>query len=105
MSLTLTAEETAGGIWSPSSTAVTVRSWDMSSHFGDGPKRQNGVIERFFRSPKEECVWQHNFRSFAEVRQHVRSRIDHYNEERPHQSLGYLSPRQHRERQHVQLVA
>ncbi|MGI5939773.1 MAG: integrase core domain-containing protein [Thermoleophilia bacterium] len=52
-----------------------------------------GVIERFFRSPKEECVWQHNFRSFAEARQHVRSWIDHYNEERPHQSLGYLSPR------------
>ncbi len=23
---------------------------------------QNGMIERFFRSLKEECVWQHNFR-------------------------------------------
>lgn len=66
---------------------------------------QNGVIERFFRSLKEECVWQHNFRSFAEARQHVRRWIEHYNQERPHQSLGYLSPRQHRERQQVQLVA
>jgi putative transposase len=25
---------------------------------------QNGIIERFFRSLKEECVWQHNFTSF-----------------------------------------
>jgi transposase InsO family protein len=22
---------------------------------------QNGIVERFFRSLKEECVWQHNF--------------------------------------------
>lgn len=66
---------------------------------------QNGVIERFFRSLKEECVWQHNFRNFGEARQHVHLWIEHYNEERPHQSLGYLSPRQHRERQQAQLVA
>ena len=29
---------------------------------------QNGLIERFFRSLKEECVWLHNFGSFAEAR-------------------------------------
>jgi putative transposase len=28
---------------------------------------QNGIIERFFRSFKEECVWQHNFSSFEEA--------------------------------------
>ena len=68
------------------------------------PER-NGMIERFFRNLKEECVWQHNFRSFAEARQAINRWIEHYNEERPHQSLGYLSPRQYRERQQVQLVA
>jgi putative transposase len=26
---------------------------------------QNGIIERFFRSLKEECVWQHQFHSFT----------------------------------------
>lgn len=66
---------------------------------------QNGVIERFFRSLKEECVWQHNFGSFVEARQAVRRWIEHYNEDRPHQSLGYLSPREYRQRQQVQLVA
>lgn len=66
---------------------------------------QNGIIERFFRSLKDECVWQHNFRSFAKARQRVRRWIEHYNDERPHQSLGYLSPRQHCERQQVQLAA
>jgi transposase InsO family protein len=29
---------------------------------------QNGIVERFFRSLKEECTWQHNFGSFAEAR-------------------------------------
>jgi putative transposase len=28
---------------------------------------QNGLIERFFRSLKEECVWLHNFGSFAKL--------------------------------------
>ncbi len=32
---------------------------------------QNGLIERFFRSLKEECVWQHRFASFAEARRTI----------------------------------
>lgn len=65
---------------------------------------QNGIIERFFRSLKEECVWQYNFVTFAQARRAIRRWIEWYNAERPHQSLGYLSPRQHRARQ-LQLVA
>ena len=26
---------------------------------------QNGIVERFFRSLKKECVWQHNFARLA----------------------------------------
>ena len=29
---------------------------------------QSGIVEGFFRSLKEEWVWQHNFRNFAEAR-------------------------------------
>jgi len=57
---------------------------------------QNGIIERFFRSMKEECVWQHQFRNFAEAKQAITHWIDWYNTERPHQALGYLSPREFR---------
>jgi putative transposase len=53
---------------------------------------QNGMIERFFRSLKEECVWQHNFESFGQASEKVRDWIKWYNEERPHQALGYQSP-------------
>jgi putative transposase len=65
---------------------------------------QNGLIERFFRSLKEECVWQHNFGSFAEARAAITQWIEWYNAERPHQALGYRSPRQFRALQ-PQLVA
>jgi putative transposase len=57
---------------------------------------QNGMIERFFRSLKKECVWQHSFPSFVEARRAVRRWIGWYNERRPHQALGNLSPRQYR---------
>ncbi len=58
---------------------------------------QNGLIERWFRSLKEECVWQHQFRSFADARTAIGQWITWYNQERPHQALGYCSPRQYQE--------
>lgn len=60
---------------------------------------QNGMIERFFRSLKEECVWQRSFVSFPEARRAVRRWIEWYNDRRPHQALGYRSPRQYRAEQ------
>jgi putative transposase len=65
---------------------------------------QNGVVERFFRSLKEECVWQHLFRSYEEARSAISRWIRWYNQERPHQALGYLSPAQFRAQQ-LTLVA
>jgi putative transposase len=61
--------------------------------------QQNGLIERFFRTIKEECVWQHCFSSFAEARRRVSSWIQWYNLHRPHMSLGYLSPKEFRDQQ------
>jgi putative transposase len=66
--------------------------------------QQNGIVERFFRSVKEECVWQHQFRSFTDARRAIRTWIEWYNERRPHQALGYRSPKQFRA-QEVELVA
>jgi len=55
---------------------------------------QNGMIERWFRSVKEECVWQHQFTDFAAAQWAIRRWISWYNEEGSHQALGYRSPRQ-----------
>src|SRR5215510_14887547 len=69
-----------------------------SPHITSHTPEQNGLIDRFFRSLKEECVWQHNFESFSAASEKVGSWIKSYNEQRPHQSLGYQSPAQLRKR-------
>lgn len=65
---------------------------------------QNGMIERFFRSLKEECIWLHNFETFDEAKRAITAWIRFYNEERPHQSLGYLSPHEYRAQQRNQVA-
>ncbi len=65
---------------------------------------QNGLIERFFRSLKEECVWQHRFRSYPEARARIARWIEWYNAERPHQALGYKSPRTFRGQQDLRVA-
>ncbi len=65
---------------------------------------QNGIIERFFRSLKEECVWQHTFQTFEEARRIIRDWVRWYNQDRPHQALGYRSPIQYRAQQSTQVA-
>lgn len=65
---------------------------------------QNGIVERFFRSFKEECVWQHTFQTFEEARRIIRDWVYWYNQERPHQALGYRSPIQYRAHQATQVA-
>ncbi len=66
--------------------------------------QQNGLIERFFRSLKEECVWQHRFGSFKEAQQRINGWMRWYNEGRPHQALRYRSPHQYRQQQALQVA-
>ena len=57
---------------------------------------QNGMIERFMRTLKEECIWLNMFSSFSEAKEIIEAWIEEYNTERPHQELGYLSPVEYR---------
>jgi len=59
---------------------------------------QNGIIERFFGTLKAECVWQQRFRDRDHAFRVIAGWMDRYHEERPHQALGYLTPREYRER-------
>ncbi|MBL8037204.1 MAG: transposase, partial [Nitrospira sp.] len=65
---------------------------------------QNGIIERFFRSLKEECVWQHTFQTCEEARRGIRAWMQWYTEDRPHQALGYRSPIQYRAQQSTRVA-
>ena len=54
--------------------------------------QQNGMIERFFRSLKEECIWLHNFQGVQQARVTIEKWVQFYNQLRPHQAFNYLSP-------------
>lgn len=53
---------------------------------------QNGLIERFFRTLKEECVWSRQFKNRDEAFGVIATWIDKYHKERPHSALGYQTP-------------
>ena len=56
------------------------------------------MIERFFRSIKEELVWQRTFDSFDYDYNAIADWILHYNETRPHMALGYFTPAEVRQK-------
>ena len=59
---------------------------------------QNGVVERFMRTMKEECIWLHSFSSFTEAKRTIEDWIREYNTDRPHQELGFHSPVRYKEK-------
>jgi len=50
------------------------------------------MIERFFRTIKEECILHHNFTSLKEANEIIGNWIRFYNEERKHSALKYKAP-------------
>jgi len=59
---------------------------------GQGCWRDNVMIERLWRSLKYECALLHAFQDPHEARQRIGAWFDFYNDERPHQALGYRTP-------------
>ena len=56
----------------------------------------NSVVERFMRTLKEECLWQHHLNTLEDVERILSEWIPRYNTQRRHQSLGYLTPAEYR---------
>ena len=54
--------------------------------------QQNGMIERFFRSFKEELVWLQTFHQADQAFRVIADWIDFYNQQQRHAALGYQSP-------------
>lgn len=53
---------------------------------------QNGFIERFNRSYREVVLNMYIFESLEEVRIETEKWLGVYNQQRPHEALGNLSP-------------
>ena len=66
---------------------------------------QNGVVEAYHKTFKRECVWQHRFVNLVHVIRVAIPWIDHYNNSRPHSSLGYLTPAAWRERDRARIIS
>ena len=60
-----------------------------------GKPMQNGYVERFNRTYREEVLNCYVFETLGEVRRMTAEWLIRYNEQRPHESLGNLSPRQY----------
>ncbi len=62
------------------------------SHIQPGKPAQNGYIERFNRTYREDILDQYWFSDLNEVRDITYEWMDMYNGQRPHSSLGYKTP-------------
>ena len=62
-------------------------SWD-----GEGRALDNIFVERFWRTLKYEAIYLRNYRTGSELRAGLTKYFQYYNDQRPHQSLGYQTP-------------
>lgn len=59
---------------------------------GRGRVYDNIFVERFWRSVKYEEVYLHDYETVPEARRRLSDYFAFYNEERPHEALGYRTP-------------
>ena len=62
-----------------------------------GKPSQNGFIESFNGRLRDECLNESVFRTIHHTKAVIESWRQHYNHDRPHSSLGYLTPMEYRQ--------
>ena len=73
-------------------TAI-VRSYGLKQEFiTPHCPQQNGMVERFIRTLKEQCVHRHRFESTQYAMRVIGDWIALYNNRRPHQALAMRTP-------------
>jgi putative transposase len=81
----------------PEFVAIAVQAWlaecgVQTLYIEPGKPWQNGKQERFNGTVRDECLNLHIFTSLAEACVRPGTFHHHYNHERPHSQLGYLTP-------------
>jgi putative transposase len=79
---------------SPEFTGILESAQVRISMDGRGRVYDNIFVERFWRSVKYEEVYLHEYRTVAEARAQLGDYFRFYNDERPHEALGYKTPRE-----------
>ncbi len=62
-------------------------------YIAPGKPTQNGFVESFNGRMRDECLNAHWFLSLDDARAKIEAWRRHYNESRPHTSLGWMTPR------------
>jgi len=91
-------------------TSMAVLQWSQETKIGwhyiaPGKPMQNGFVESFNGSFRDECLNETLFSSLANARHHIRLWKEDYNVIRPHSSLGNLTPREYAQNQHLHQAA
>jgi transposase InsO family protein len=75
-----------------------IKYWGITPSFAFVSQPQtNGVVERFFRTLKEQAIYGRIFRNAEEVRQAVAEFVEVYNHSWRLERLGYMSPVEYRQ--------
>ena len=94
--------------YGPEMTSIALAEWaeqqQVSLEFiRPGKPTGNGFIERFNRSYREAVLDMYVFRTSSKVRKQSERWLKDYNEERPHEALGNLTPREYLLTKHPEL--
>ena len=78
-------------------TSIAVLKWCQETginwhYIQPGKPMQNDFVESFNGSFRGECLNETLFTTLAEARSHITAWKEHYNQNRPHSSLGNLTP-------------
>jgi len=77
---------------SPRFTDLITRAGAKMSMDGKGRALDNIFVERLWRSVKYENVYIKGYQHMNEAEEGLKDYFNHYNTERPHQSLNYSTP-------------
>jgi putative transposase len=89
----ITLRSDNGLVFSSKSFTKTVKDYNFTQEFiTPYTPQQNGMIERFFRTIKEECIWHYKFTSLKEANEIISQWIHFYNTRRQHSALRYKTP-------------
>lgn len=86
-----------GPQYTGSDCAALCDEWNLDHTYAPvGRPTGNAVVERVIRTLKEEVVWLRDWESLDELRAALEAWVKRYNEQRPHQALGWKTPAEYR---------
>jgi transposase InsO family protein len=87
-----------GHVYTSERFTKQIKSWGFAPSYAYVSQPEtNGVVERFFRTLKEQAIYGRVFRNLEDVRQAVAEFVELYNEQWLIEKNGYLSPLRSRE--------